>query len=202
MLAAQKPATPNPTAQIDRSSLTNSLAHPEWPEFRGSDRAGRSLAPRISTNWNDHPPKQLWKIPVGPGWSSFAVAGRMLFTQDQRGPKETVVCYDADSGREIWKTEIDGRLDDPMGGPGPRATPTLANGALYVVGSTGAFLRLNPVTGEIVWKKELSQVADSKVPMWGFSSSPLVLGPIVVVNGGGAGEKGLLAFDTASGDLR
>ena len=55
-----------------------------------------------------------------------------------------------------------------MGGPGPRATPTLANGALYVVGSTGAFLRLNPVTGEIVWKKELTQVADSKVPMWGF----------------------------------
>ena len=87
-------------------------------------------------------------------------------------------------------------------GAEPYGSLTLANGALYVVGSTGAFLRLNPVTGEIVWKKELSQVADSKVPMWGFSSSPLVLGPIVVVNGGGAGEKGLLAFDTASGDLR
>ena len=86
---------------------------------------------------------------MGPGWPSFAVADRLLFTQDQRGPKETVLCYDADSGREIWKTEFDGRLDDPLGGPGPRATPTLANGALYVVGSTGAFLRLNPVTGEI-----------------------------------------------------
>jgi len=86
--------------------------------------------------------------------------------------------------------------------PAPRAKPTLANGALYVVGSTGTFLRLNPVTGEIVWKKELTQVADGKVPMWGFSSSPLVLGPVVVVYGGGAGEKGLLAFETASGDLR
>jgi len=202
MLAAQRSATPKPTAQIDRSSLTNSLAHPEWPEFRGSDRAGRSLAPGISTNWNDHPPKQLWKIPVGPGWSSFAVAGRMLFTQDQRGPKETVVCYDADSGREIWKTEIDGRLDDPMGGPGPRATPTLANGALYVVASTGAFLRLDPVTGKIVWRKELPQVADSKVPMWGFSASPLVTESLVVVYAGGPGNKGLLAFDTASGELR
>src|SRR6266516_5842969 len=39
------------------------------------------------------------------------------------------------------------------------------------------------------------------VPMRGFSSS-LVLGPVVVVYGGGAGEKGLLAFETASGDLR
>jgi outer membrane protein assembly factor BamB len=201
MLAAQRSA-PKATSQIDPNLVTTSLAHPEWSEFRGADRAGRSLAPKISTNWSTQPPKLLWKIPVGPGWSSFAVAGRMLFTQDQRGPKETVVCYDADSGKEIWKTEFDGRLEDPMGGPGPRATPTLANGGLYVVGSTGVFLRLNPVTGDIVWKKELTRVAGGKVPGWGFSSSPLVVGPVVIVYGGGAGEKGLLAFDTASGELR
>jgi outer membrane protein assembly factor BamB len=197
---APKPA--KATARIDSVSLTNALAHPEWPEFRGADRAGRCLGPKIATNWSAQPPQRLWKIRVGPGWSSFAVAGRMLFTQDQRGPKETVVCYDADSGSEMWKTEIDARLEDPMGGPGPRATPTLANGALYVTGSTGAFLRLNPITGEIIWKKELTQVADSKVPMWGFSSSPLVAGPVVIVYGGDVGEKGLLAFDTTTGELR
>jgi outer membrane protein assembly factor BamB len=201
MLAAGKPEALKPSTRLDQGSITNALAHPEWPEFRGSDRSGRSLAPKISTNWSAHPPQQLWKIPVGPGWSSFTVAGRMLFTQEQRGPKEAVVCYDTDSGKELWKTEIEARLDDPMGGPGPRATPTLANGALYAAGSTGAFLRLNPVTGEIVWKKELTQIADSKIPMWGFADSPLVLGPTVVVYGGG-GEKGLLAFDAESGDLR
>jgi len=173
MLAAHKQETKH-AAQIDRRALTAALAHPEWPEFRGADRAGRSLGPKISTNWSAHPPQQLWKIPVGPGWSSFAVAGPMLFTQEQRGPKEAVVCYEADSGKEIWKTEVAARLDDPIGGPGPRATPTLANGALYVVGSTGAFQRLNPATGEVLWKKELTQVANGKVPMWGFASSPLV----------------------------
>src|SRR5262249_7915441 len=130
------------------------------------------------------------------------VAGRMLFTQEQRGSKETVVCYEADSGKEIWKTEIDARLDDPMGGPGPRATPTLANGNLYVTGGTGAFLRVNPIQREILWKKELTQVAESKVPMWGFACSPLVFGSLVVVNGGDSGKKGLLAFDAASGELR
>jgi outer membrane protein assembly factor BamB len=200
MLASAKPASKN-TTQIDQSGLAASLVHPDWPEFRGIDRAGRSLAPKISTNWSARPPQQLWKIPVGPAWSSFSVAGKMLFTQEQRGPKETVVCYDADSGKEIWKTEIDARLDDPMGGPGPRATPTLANAALYVTGSTGTFFRLNPITGQIVWKKELTQIAGSKTPMWGFSDSPLVVGQNVIVYGGG-GEKGLLAFDTASGDLR
>ena len=207
MLAARKlnpsPASGAANARTEIGLLTNALAHPEWPEFRGPGHTGCSQAPKISTDWSAHPPQELWRIQVGPAWSSFAVAGRMLFTQEQRGPKETVVCYDADSGREIWKTEIEARLDDPMGGPGPRATPTLANGALYVTGGTGVFLKLNPVTGAIVWRQELTQVAGSKVPMWGFSCSPLVVGSVVVVYGGdGSGEKGLLAFDTATGQLR
>jgi len=125
----------------------------------------------------------------------------MLFTQEQLGPKESVVCYDADSGKAIWRTEVEARLEDPMGGPGPRATPTLANGSLYVTGSTGEFLRLNPVTGEIIWKRELTKIAESKVPMWGFASSPLVIGPLVIVCAGG-GEKGLVAFDSSSGEIR
>jgi len=203
LASASKPAIRNhPIMALDRSSLTNALGHPEWPGFRGPARDGRYLGPRISTNWSARPPQQLWKIPVGPAWSSFAVAGRLLFTQEQRGPKEAVVCYDADSDQEIWKTEVDARLDDPMGGPGPRATPTLVNGALYVCGSTGVFLRLNPVTGEIIWKKDLTQIAGSKVPMWGFASSPLVAGPVVIVYGGGPEQKGLLAFDAGTGDLR
>ncbi|MFO1500692.1 MAG: PQQ-binding-like beta-propeller repeat protein [Verrucomicrobiota bacterium] len=203
MLATpQKSSSANTSVALDRSAITSALAHPEWPAFRGPDRDGRYLGPKISTNWSAQPPQQLWKIQVGPAWSSFAVAGRLLFTQEQRGPKEAIVCYDADTGKEIWKTEVEGRLDDPMGGPGPRATPTLANGALYATGSTGTFLRLNPVTGEIVWKKDLTQIAGSKVPMWGFAGSPLVAGPLVIVYSGGAEDKGLLAFDAATGDLR
>ncbi len=196
----QSPST-NATKSVEGRSLTNALAHAEWPAFRGVNRDGRSFGPKISTNWSSNPPQPLWKIQVGPAWSSFAVAGRMLFTQEQRGPKEAVTCYDADSGKEIWKTEVDARLDDPMGGPGPRATPTLANGALFITGSTGVFLRLNPTTGEVVWKKDLTQVAGSKVPMWGFAASPLVVGTTVIVYGGGADSKGWLAFDTETGDL-
>src|SRR6185369_8381267 len=115
---------------------------------------------------------------------------------------ETVVCYDADTGREIWKREFEARLEDPLGGPGPRATPTLADGGLFVTGATGTFMRLNPLTGEIVWKQDLTAVAGRKAPMWGFAASPLVTGGLAIVYAGGPGDKGLLAFDTASGALR
>jgi len=178
------------------------LANAEWPGFRGADRSGRWRGPQISTNWSS-PPRLLWKIPVGPGWSSFAVAGKLLFTQEQRGPMETVVCYDADTGREIWIRQIETRFDDPLGGPGPRATPTIANGGLFVTGATGTFMRLDPATGAIVWKQDLKGIAGRAAPpMWGFSASPLVTGSVVIVYGGGPGDKGLLAFDISSGTLR
>jgi len=202
MLAARKPDAAAPAKSMDPGNLTAALANPEWPAFRGADRAARSMGPQISADWAAQPPKQLWKIPVGPGWSSFAVAGRLLFTQEQRGPNETVVCYDADDGREIWKQEIEARLEDPLGGPGPRATPTLADGGLFVTFATGEFLRLNPVTGAVVWKQNLKTIAGRELPMWGFAASPLVTHATAIVHAGGPGDKGLLGFDAASGELR
>jgi outer membrane protein assembly factor BamB len=178
------------------------LTHPEWPGFRGDDRAARSQGPPISTNWTTNPPRQLWKIPVGPGWSSFAVWENHLYTQEQRGPMETVVCYAADTGREVWNRQIEARFDDPLGGPGPRATPTLSKGGLFVTCATGAFLRLNPSTGDIVWQQDLKAVAGRAVPMWGFSASPVVADAVVVVYAGGPGDKGVVAFDVETGALR
>jgi outer membrane protein assembly factor BamB len=197
LLAARK--TAGKPDRTDSDKIREALSHPEWPGFRGPDRAARSHGPQISTNWVAQPPRQLWKIAVGPAWSSFAVAGNLLFTQEQRGPMETVVCYDADTGREVWNRQIEARLDDPLGGPGPRATPTLASGGLFITGATGTFLRLDPATGEVVWKQDLTTVAGRKAPMWGFAASPLVTGTVVIVYAGGPNGKGVLAFDGATG---
>jgi outer membrane protein assembly factor BamB len=209
-LLATRSSEPRTKANGETNGLTGAaaaltseaLANPEWAGFRGADRAARSRGPQIATNWSSNPPRQVWKIPVGPAWSSFAVAGKLLFTQEQRGPMETVVCYDAESGREVWNRQIETRFDDPLGGPGPRATPTIANGGLFVTGATGMFLRLDPATGAILWQQDLKSVAGRAVPMWGFSASPLVTGSVVIVYAGGPGDKGLLAFDVASGTLR
>ena len=202
ILAARKPGAAAKPDRVDSSKIGLALADPEWPGFRGADRAARSRGPQIATDWSTRPPRQLWKIQVGPAWSSFAVAGNLLFTQEQRGPMETVVCYDADTGREVWNRQIENRFEDPLGGPGPRATPTLANGGLFVTGATGTFPRLNPATGDIVWQQDLKSVAGRKAPGWGFAASPLITGSDVIVYAGSSGDKGLLAFDVASGRLR
>jgi outer membrane protein assembly factor BamB len=140
------------TAPPAARGIEQALAQPEWPAFRGTDRAARSRGPEVGTDWSARPPRQLWRIPVGPAWSSLAVAGSFLFTQEQRGPMEAVVWYEAETGREVWSQQVEARFDEPLGGPGPRATPTLAGGGLFATGATGMFLRLNPETEVVVWQ--------------------------------------------------
>lgn len=184
------------------AAIEAAVSKAEWPGFRGADRMGRSDAPRISTDWKADPPKLLWKKPVGAGWSSFAVAGSFAFTQEQRGLKETVVCYDLNTGNEIWGQQWEARFDEPMGGPGPRATPTLADGAVFVAGASGVLARLKASTGEIMWKQDLKALSGRDLPMWGFASSPLVTQSLVIAYAGGSGDKGVMAFDAGSGQPR
>ena len=183
-------------------ALFAGLAQPEWPGFRGPDRSGTQRGTKLATTWDSLPPKELWRINVGPAWSSFVVAGKLLFTQEQRGDDEAVLCYHADTGEEIWKHTIEERFDEPLGGPGPRATPTLHDEALYVMGPSGWLQRLDALSGELNWKRDLRQVANRMPPMWGFASSPLIVDGLVIVYAGGEGDKGTIAFDCASGELR
>ena len=113
-----------------------------------------------------------------------------------------MVCYDAGTGKEIWAGGIESRFEEALGGPGPRATPTIANNQIFSMTAEGWLMRLEPNTGEIVWKQDLRKIADRKPPTWGFSSSPLVVGSSVIVHAGGKGDKGTLAFDSESGDLK
>jgi len=177
------------------------LLKPQWPSFRGSEGNSRYRGIRLTTDWDVNPPKQIWKKVVGPGWSSFAVAGDWLFTQEQRGAMECVVCYDAKDGKEIWMQQTESRFEDPLGGPGPRATPTLANGKLFTMGGQGWLMCLNAIDGKILWQKDIRSVANVTAPMWGFSSSPLVVENTVVVHAGGENNQGVLAFAVDSGEL-
>lgn len=203
-LLAKREASPKADpAALEVDQIDSWLANSEWPQFRGPESTGhQQTGLEIDLDWENHPPELIWKVPVGPGWSSFVVAGKLLFTQEQLGEAEAVICYQADTGEEVWSQRIESRFFEALGGAGPRATPTLAQGGLFVQGASGQVQRLDPKTGDVVWAVDLREVAKRQPPTWGFSSSPLVMGSVVIVHAGGAGDLGTLAFDIESGELK
>jgi outer membrane protein assembly factor BamB len=169
-----------------------------WPGFRGPGRDGIVSGVQIRTDWSAAPPVQMWKRPVGPGWSSFAVQGDRFYTQEQRGEDEVVSCYRVSTGQPVWRHKDRARFWESNAGAGPRGTPTLSNGRVYTFGGTGIVNALDADTGAVQWSRNAATDTGAKLPGWGFSSSPLVIGDTVVVAAGGH----LVAYDAANGNPR
>ena len=113
-------------------------------EYRGSNRDGVIAGLKIDPNWKEHPPKQLWRQKLGPGWSDMIVVDGHLVTQEQRGPSEAVVCYDAASGKELWSHLDPVRFEESLAGAGPRSTPTFSDGRIYTFGTRARSIASRP----------------------------------------------------------
>ena len=186
-----------PSAKVQAAP---SLAPGDWPGFRGPNRDSVVRGVQINTDWKAAQPKLLWRHRVGPGWSSVAVVGGRLFTQEQRGEQEAVVCYEAATGKQVWVHEDGLRFWDTVSGAGPRATPTFADGRLYTLGATGLLNCLDAATGKWQWSRDIAAEAPAKPPLWGFSGSPLVTEGVVIAFAGGDGPRQLLAYRADSGE--
>ncbi len=161
----------------------------DFASYRGRNGDGIAHGPALALDWSQAAPRVLYKQPCEGGYAGFAVAGNVAITVEQREDsqnveKETVVCYDRDTGRERWTNDQLGRWKDVMG-DGPRATPAIDDqGRVFAVGATGVLVCLDGVTGKEQWKVNILEDAESANVRWGLSCSPLLMDDLVVVNPG------------------
>lgn len=184
-------------AWVEVDAATNQTAG-HWPQWRGPARDGVSTDTGLLTAWPEAGPPKVWTATgLGAGLSSVSIAAGRIFTMGDRRAGQFVIALDEATGRELWATRVGGRHDDEYGGP--RSTPTVDGGFLFVVDTDGDLVSLDTSTGTERWRRSLPRAYGGRMMSgWRFAESPLVDGDRVVVTPGGA-QAALVALDKTSG---
>jgi len=181
----------------------------DWPEWRGAGREGVWH----ETGIIDTLPAELnvkWRVPINSGFSGPAVSdGRVFVTDWAEDPEsrtmdgtERAVALDEGTGELLWVHEwpTTYRMLMVSYAIGPRATPTVDDDRVYVVGAAGDLFCLDVETGDVLWEKHYIADYDSFIPTWGVASSPIIDGDRVITVVGGEPGGLIMAFDKLTGD--
>jgi outer membrane protein assembly factor BamB len=173
----------------------------DWPQWRGSNRDAKATGFTAPTTW----PKELtqkWKVTVGLGDSTPALAGDKLYVFARQGDDEVNLCLDAGSGKELWQdkyavAKVQG--PDSSQHSGPRSSPTVANGKVFTLGVSGTVSCLEAATGKKLWRKDDFSGA---WPRFHTATSPIVVDGLCIAQLGKESEGAIVAYDVATGDQK
>jgi outer membrane protein assembly factor BamB len=193
--------TKKSVATVPGTGLATAVRGADFPQLFGANRDARLDGPALDPDWGGRPPQVVWRQPIGPAHAGFAIVGRRALTLEQQGEEEWVTCYDIATGKLLWKSANAGHYNTRVAGEGPRTVPTVVGNRVFTLGATGVLRCVDLETGKINWTRELTKDAGVEVPMWGFASSPLVIGGKVLVSAGGRDGKSLFAYDAATGQV-
>jgi outer membrane protein assembly factor BamB len=202
--SAPKPALATPLPQAE--SAPSITADPrltqaaDVPQFFGPNRDGTVPDIGLAKDWKTAAPKQLWRQPIGAGWSAYAVVQGRAYTQEQRGEEELVTCYELLTGKLLWAHADKARFTQWQGGEGPRATPTIRKDRVYAQGATGILSCLDASTGKPLWQRRVLEENKIANIEWGICASPLIVDDKVIVTGGNTRGPVLFAYQSENGN--
>ena len=169
----------------------------DWPHYRGPAQNGSSVEKIAAFPLGG--PRELWRVQLGTGLASATVTAGRVWSAGYLDKKEVLHCLDAASGKTVWTYSWPAKLGDYLFEGGPRATPTVDGGRVFMLGADGHLACVNAATGKPVWEKDLVRDFGGRRPDWGFSGSPTVSGGLVIVDAGGKGASTIaLAKETGA----
>ena len=200
-LERHRSAQAHGTAEVEPEEGPEAGPSDYWTDFRGPDRSGIYAEMPLLDTWPEGGPPLLWKQPCGAGYSSFVVAGGLVYTLEQRRGQEALVAYDLETGRQEWIVAWNGRFDEPLSKEGPRATPVYHNGKLFAQGARGRLRCVDASTRETLWDRDVLEDTVAFNLTYGLAASPLVAGGLVIAQSGKPAAKGsVIAYAAATGE--
>jgi outer membrane protein assembly factor BamB len=188
-----------PTAGTDLLQAAEPTADGDWFQFLGPDRNGVSRESGLMKSWPTGGPKRVWQVAGGVGMSGMVISQGKLYTLVQREGKQWAVALEAATGKVQWQTALAAAYKNQMG-DGPRATPVVSQGHLYVFTGEGILAALSISDGTVAWSQDTVKQHRGKIAAYGMVSSPLLVGDLVVVTVG-APTATVAAYERKSGKL-
>ncbi len=183
------------------SGLTH-LTAADWPQFLGPDRNNTTAAPMSLKPWPNSGPPKAWEHRVGTGWSGPVVQDGKVIIFHRQKELEIVDCLAAGTGKSLWQFTAPTAYVDGFGfDNGPRSTPAIADGKVYLFGADGNLHCLKLSDGRQLWSINLRKTLDASQGFFGLACSPLIHGNSVLLSIGAPDGAGVVAINTETGRL-
>ena len=172
----------------------------DWPQWRGANRDGKATGFTAPQKWPTAL-TQKWKVTVGSGDATPALVGDKLYVFARQGDDEVTRCLNAADGKEVWKDKyaVQAVTGAAARHPGPRSSPTVADGKVITLGVGGVLSCMDAATGKVAWRNDEFSKA---VPQFFTAMSPIVVDGMVVAHLGGKDKGTLVALDLATGSQK
>ncbi|MEN8120149.1 MAG: PQQ-binding-like beta-propeller repeat protein [Bacteroidota bacterium] len=186
-------------SQIDNSG--------SWTQFRGQFRSGISNEILPQMDWSKSEPKLLWKKEIGSGFSELIISDGVVYTMfseqtDSITGLEYIAAYYENTGNELWRSKVDSVFIEIDGwGNGPRSTPTIGENFIYSLSGYGKLSANSKKDGKLIWQVDFVKEFGSTVPRWGYSSSPLLIDNMLIIEVGDTNSRAFTAFNKNNGKL-
>jgi len=182
-----------PMTLILAAAMRPPSAFADWPNFMGPKHDGKSAETGFKKQWTE-PLKLMWDREIGSAFSSFACVSDRIYTCGEANKQQVLYCLSADTGQIVWQKPLEKEFRNEHG-DGTRATPTVNDGRVYILGAHGRLLCVDAADGKDVWEKQFNYK-----PTWAYSGSILIEGDLAIASAG-KGDGALVAFTRKTGDL-
>ncbi|NND99936.1 MAG: PQQ-like beta-propeller repeat protein [Pirellulaceae bacterium] len=176
--------------------------HTDWRQWRGNHRDAHAAQQALLQQWPVGGPQIKWEFTqAGSGYSSVSVVDGKLYTLGARDGGCFAICIDMKTGKQLWDNQFAGAgVNDDYNqgwGGGPRSTPTVDGDQVFVLSDVGVLAALSVADGTIQWTTDFVADHGGKIPVWGYSESPLVDNDRIMVTPGG--DDFMIGLDRKTG---